>query len=90
MKTGKQSRAAVVAVLLLGLTSHGVHAMDVVVAYGDHVARQARLAEQEFQARMSDYQKAVRERVKANLSKEVERIELPRIQVAVRDEPTLG
>jgi len=90
MKTRKESRAAVVAGLLLGLASHGANATDVVVAYGDHVALQARLAEQEFQARMSDYQKAVREGVEANLSKEVERIELPRIQVAVKDEPTLG
>lgn len=76
--------------LLLGLASHGAGAMDEVVAYGDDVARQARLAEQEFQARLSDYRKAVQERVKANLAKEIECIELPRLRAAVKDESTLG
>ena len=57
--TRKWSNAAVVAGLLLSLASHGAAAMDEVVVYGDDIALQARLAEKDFQARMSDYQKAV-------------------------------
>lgn len=90
MTTRKLSQAAWAVGVLLGLASHTAGAMDVVVAYGDHVALQARLAEQEFQARMSDYRKAVQECVKANLAKEIERIELPRLQVAGKERPTLG
>jgi hypothetical protein len=77
------TKTGLVAGLILGLTGPAANATDVVVAYGSDTARQAREAEAEFQTRMGEFVRSVDAGIKANVEKEVAKIKLPEIRLAL-------
>lgn len=84
------STTGMLAGLLVGLVSQTAFATDVVVAYGDDVARQARSVEVDFQARMSEYAQSLSKHIRANVAKEMERIKAPRLRLVSVDERKQG
>jgi hypothetical protein len=68
--------------LLLGLFSQAATATDVVVAYGDEAARQARAVQAAYEADRLEFIKAVDRDIKLNFDRELDRLRSPVTQLA--------
>lgn len=86
------SKAGLLAGVVLGLAGQAAAAADVVVAYGGEAARLARAAEAEFQTRMSENVRSLNEDIKANVEREIRKIKVepPQLRLALADELKRG
>ena len=83
--------AASMAGLIIGLGGAGpAAATEVVIAYGDAAVRQVEAFDAEFRARMDRNARHVDQTIRANVEREVERITVPVIRLAVSEMPKRG
>ena len=82
--------AAALAGLMAAMATQAAGAADVVTAYGDEVARIARESDAQFRARMDENARQVDLAIRANIEREITRIQAPTLRVALSEVTTRG
>lgn len=79
-----------IAGLMAGAAAQSAGATDVVTVYGNEVAQLARQVEAEFRARMDENARQIDLAIRANIEKEITRIQAPTLLVALSEVSTRG
>jgi hypothetical protein len=83
-------RTSLISGLLVGLLSLQASATEELVVYGGEIAAAAAAQQQEFQSEMQEYLRSLNEQLKTTLEKDLNKVALPKVQIAASTTVTRG